>query len=320
MKKQTVFIALIFSFLPLTRAFAQAPEASISNKLITAKLYLPDPKSGYYRAMRFDWAGIVASLKFKDHEFFGQWFDKYDPLIHDAITGPVEGFMPVGYDTARPGETFLMIGVGMVKKADTKAYSFSKNYDVVNGGEWKITKKKDRVEFVQELKDESGYSYVYKKTLKLLPGKPVLVLEHSLKNTGLKAIETSVFDHNFFMIDKQPTGPDFSVKFPFAITADMSPKETVSFRDGEIIFNRLLKKGEDAFTHLTGFGNTAADYNITIRNNKTGSVAHITADQPIASLGFWTIATTISPEPYIQVNADPGKELKWTISYEFEAK
>jgi len=49
------------------------------------------------------------------------------------------------------------------------------------------------------------------------------VLEHTLKNTGRKAITTSVYDHNFFMLDDQPTGPDFVVKFPFDLraTADL---------------------------------------------------------------------------------------------------
>jgi len=45
------------------------------------------------------------------------------------------------------------------------------------------------------------------------------VLEHTLKNAGRKAITTSVYDHNFFMLDDQPTGPDFVVKFPFALRA-----------------------------------------------------------------------------------------------------
>src|SRR5437879_8762105 len=39
-----------------------APHADIKNQLIQARLYLPDAERGYYRATRFDWSGIVASL------------------------------------------------------------------------------------------------------------------------------------------------------------------------------------------------------------------------------------------------------------------
>ena len=41
---------------------AEFPQAQITNGLIRVKLYLPDPKNGYYRATRFDWSGEIASL------------------------------------------------------------------------------------------------------------------------------------------------------------------------------------------------------------------------------------------------------------------
>ncbi|MBI5008874.1 MAG: hypothetical protein HZB98_04345 [Bacteroidia bacterium] len=64
------------------------PEAEISNKMIKAKLYLPDKEKGYYQGTRFDWSGNMPSLKVNGHEYFGQWFEKYSPEIHDAIWGP----------------------------------------------------------------------------------------------------------------------------------------------------------------------------------------------------------------------------------------
>ena len=53
----------------------------------------PTRNTGYYRGTRFDWSGAIASLTWNGHEYFGQWFDRYDPKIHDAITGPVEEFL-----------------------------------------------------------------------------------------------------------------------------------------------------------------------------------------------------------------------------------
>ena len=43
---------------------ADFPQAQITNGLIQVKLYLPDPKNGYYRATRFDWSGEIASLHY----------------------------------------------------------------------------------------------------------------------------------------------------------------------------------------------------------------------------------------------------------------
>jgi len=85
------------------------PEAEISNGLIRAKLLLPDPERGSYRGTRFDWSGIISSLQYQGHEYFGQWYEQHDPKIHDAITGPVEEYRTnnagLGYDQAKPSPT-----------------------------------------------------------------------------------------------------------------------------------------------------------------------------------------------------------------------
>jgi hypothetical protein len=68
------------------------PEAETSNGFVPAKLYLPNPEHGYYRGARFDWSGVLESLEYKGHNYFGKWFYRYDPTLHDVITGPVEKF------------------------------------------------------------------------------------------------------------------------------------------------------------------------------------------------------------------------------------
>src|SRR5690348_7202639 len=98
----------------MVAAQADAPKADISAGPVHATLYLPDATRGYYRGTRFDWAGSIAGLTWKDHSYFGKWFDRYDPTLHDAITGPVEEFQSVGYDDAKVGESFIRIGVGAV--------------------------------------------------------------------------------------------------------------------------------------------------------------------------------------------------------------
>jgi hypothetical protein len=39
---------------------------------------------------------------------------------------------------------------------------------------------------------DTGYEYVYTKTIRLAPDKPVMTLEHSQGNTGKKVIEGAV--------------------------------------------------------------------------------------------------------------------------------
>ncbi|HEY0246021.1 MAG TPA: hypothetical protein VGC01_10700 [Mucilaginibacter sp.] len=320
MKRKIIFSCL-FAGLCCSSAtpFNDPPQSAISNGLISATLYLPDANNGYYQATRFDWSGIIASLEYKGHNFYGQWFEKYAPKTNDAVTGPVESFTPIGYDDAKPGGTFVDIGIGVLRKPVENKYSSFKLYEMVDGGKWTIKTEKDRVQFTQELHDSTGYAYIYTKTVRLVKGKPALVLEHSLKNVGKKAIETDVFDHNFPVIDKQPTGPEMKIAFPFQVTAEGKGWGVLAKTNGnEINFIRELAKGEQVYSAaLQGFGPTAKDYDFKIENHKTGAGIRITSDQPLEKLVYWAITTTACPEPYIKINVAPGKEMKWNINYEY---
>jgi len=312
-------ILFILSALILTSmSSSKFPEAAIANKVIKATIYLPDKDKGYYQGTRFDWAGNIPSLKVNGHEYFGQWFEKYSPEIHDAIMGPVEEFTALGYMEAKPGETFVKIGVGVLTKPDDKAYAFARLYPVVNHGKWTVKKKSDQVQFTHELNDKD-YSYVYNKTVRLVPGKPEMELVHSLKNTGKKTIETPVYDHNFFVIDNQKVGPDYTVKFAWELKGEGSGFGTLADVNGnKVVFLRDFQQGETVFcAGFEGFGSSASDYDIRIENKKAGAGVHITCDRPLLKQVFWSCWKTACPEPYIMIKAEPGQEFTWTIRYEF---
>src|SRR5579862_3797097 len=86
---------------------AHVPQASISNGLVHAVIYLPDPIHGYYRSTRFDWAGVIPCLAYKGHTYFGAWSPNHNPLVADSIAGPVEEFRSedgsLGYGDAKNG-------------------------------------------------------------------------------------------------------------------------------------------------------------------------------------------------------------------------
>jgi hypothetical protein len=300
---------------------ADFPQAEISNGMVRVKLYLPDPDKGYYRATRFDWSGVISSLQYKGHEFFGQWFPKYDPKLHDSITGPVESFKTgdtaLGYDEAKAGETFIRIGVGVLRKPEEAQYNDFKTYEILDSGKWTVTPKPDQVEFVQQLKGPAGHAYLYKKTVRLIKGKPQLAIEHNLKNTGSKPIETDVYNHDFYMFDNQPTGPDVTVQFPFDLKATRELNGVAAVRGKEVVYLKELANGQSAFTNLEGFGTTAKDFDIRVENRKAGTGVREVGDQPISKVVFWSIRTTVCPEAYNHFRVEPRKEAKWKITYEF---
>jgi hypothetical protein len=78
-----------------------------------------------------------------------------------------------------------------------------------------------------------------------------------------------------------------------------------------------LAPGESVFTELEGFGSTSKDYDFRIEHRKAGAGVRITGDQPIVKLIYWSIRTTLCPEPYIRIKIAPGQTHKWKINYEF---
>jgi hypothetical protein len=317
---------------PSVRA-ADFPQAEISNGQITAKIYLPDAKNGYYRSTRFDWSGAVYSLEYKGHNFYGPWFDRIDPKVINwvfqgpdivsgpcsALEGPVDEFQTVlGWDDAKPGGTFIKIGVGVLRKIGTD-YNRYLPYEVVDPGSWSVEKHKDSIVFQQELSDPAlGFGYVYRKVVRLVKGRPEMVIERSLKNTGKREIQSTTYDHNFVVLDKQPPGPDFTFKVPFQIESPRPPKkEQAEIRGNEIVYKKTLTGEDQVAVPIQGFGDSAKDNEIVIENKKVGAGVRVSGDRPLIRNILWSIRTVLADEPYIAIDIQPGSEFTWKNRFEY---
>lgn len=318
MKKTYLIICILSCLMVSALPQDKFPEAEISNGLIRAHFYLPETGIGYYQGTRFDWSGIITSLEFKGHSYYGQWFAKYSPTAHDAVMGPVEEFAPVGYSEPKSGGTFVKVGIGTLSKPVESAYSSYKLYQITNPGKWEIKNKPDQIQFIHKL-DDAEYPYEYSKTIKLTKGKPELVISHSLKNKGKRTIETNAYDHNFLVIDKEPTGPGYVVKFPAEVTGTGKGFGDLARIQGkQLTFLKELTRSESIYcAGLQGLSDNPKDYDIRVENIKTGAGVRITCDKPILKLVFWTSSTTVCPEPYIQIKVEPGQVFSWKISYEY---
>jgi hypothetical protein len=313
---------LLTSVLILTPMIAaDHPAAEITNGEITAKLYLPDAKNGYYRGTRFDWSGVIHSLTYKGHQYFGEWQQSDDPYLHDRITGPVEEFRTnekgLGYDEAKTSELFVRIGVGACEKPQEEDYRWTHSYKVVIPGTWTITQGKNWIQFTQDLDAKNGYAYEYTKRLTLTAGEPELVISHKLHNKGAKLIESNAYNHNFFVIDGQSTGPDFAVGFAFKPAATHDLKGMVELKGNELRYLREIKDGENIFTGLVGFGETAEDHQISIENRKVKAGVRFQTDKPLLKVNYWSPRTTLCPEPFIDLRIPPGAAESWTTRYDF---
>jgi len=310
-----------------------APSVTIRNGLITAKVYLSDNKDGdFYRSTRFDQTGIVGELALGREKIYGgAWFDGVSPEVHDvsvttdriivnpntAIMGPVEEYDPVGFDDASSGGIFLKIGVGLLRRPDDKSYDHTRHYDIVDAGKRATHVTKNAVTFVQDV-GGAEYGYHYEKTLRLVPGKPQMIIDHVLTNTGTKAIQTTVYDHNFNTLG--PGNNNVAITLPFAPIPSRPIPDDLARIDGNIIHYLKPLVGLERVSFLiTGFGNDVRDYDIHIENTVTGVSMHITADQPLVRFNLWSIRSVLGVEPYIGINLSPGASKHWSYTYEFVA-
>jgi len=330
--KKTLILTLLGVFTALLWG-ADFPTFEITNGQIRAHMYLPDAKNGYYRATRFDWSGVVYSLQYNGHDYYGRWFQTTDPMVHDfvykgpdivaspctAITGPVDEFAPVGWEEAKPGGAFIKIGVGVLRKPDEGKYDNYRLYEIIDSGKWTIKKDRESIEFTQEVADlSSGYGYRYRKSVRLVNGKPEMVLEHSLKNAGTRAIRTSVYNHNFLVLDGQPPGPGFVITVPFQIQTGRPPnKDLAEIRGNQIIYLKTLEKQEVVTAPLRGFSDSPKDNEIRIENDRLGAGMSITGDRPLSSESLWSIRTVIAMEPFVSVTIEPAKEVTWKSTYNY---
>ena len=318
-------------------AAAGLPQAELNNGTIRVKVYLPDAAKGFYRGTRFDWSGMIDSVEYAGHRYYGLWFQRTDSKVRDfvyqgqeivaslstAATGPAEEFSTgnsaPGFDEAKPGGTFLKIGVGVLRRPDAADYDHFRLYEIVDPSKWKTKTTRTSAEFTQQVNDPaSGYGYEYRKTLRLAGSGPEMVIEHSIRNTGSKAISSRVYNHNLLVIDGEAPGPDLTVSVPFEIRSEQPPDPKLAeIRGRQILYRRTLQDQERVMTQMDGFGPGASDYDVRVVNAKTGAGVRITADRPLARLMLWSIRAVMSVEPFVEFTVQPGETYNWKLTYRY---
>jgi len=294
------------------------PEISLSNDLFTVTIYLPDPEIGFYRSTRFDWSGMIKEVKYAGHSFYGEWLMPHDPLNFEQAVGPCESFgspVPQWYAEVKPGETFIKIGVGHLEKFDDSEYAFYKPYKLVEPGKWTIEHGKDWIEFQQMLADERGWGYRYTKKITLAPDQPSLTIHHRLENTGTVKIETNVYNHNFTIIDNVHIGPPYKVTFAFDIAPRRDLQGVAQVSGNELTF---LKPVDDPiFTEIDSLLGKVTDGDFSIENIETGVGFKVGGNRVPAKMNFWTAPRALCPEPFIDLNIEPGEGFDWDLEYAF---
>jgi len=166
------------------------------------------------------------------------------------------------------------------------------------------------VEFTQVLADAAdGYAYIYRKVIRLAQGQPQMAIEHSLKNTGRLPIQSTMYDHNFLVLDYEGPSESLTTTVPFPIESSRPPSAgLLEVRGNQLTYAQTLANEDRATATIHGFGDSAKDYDIRVENKKLGAGYHVTGDRPLSNIAVWSIRTVNAVEPYISMSIEPGKE------------
>ena len=313
---------------PCAAAEPSFPQHTLDNGRVKLRMYLPDAQRGFYRSTRFDWSGMIDRVEYAGHIFYSYWKQTHDPVNGtDDVVGPAEEFgmqlPPLGYDQARPGETFIKIGIGHLLKPQEPRYRYAQPYAIARPGAWTIISTAGFVQMQQDLKDERGYGYQYIKRIELLADAPGFVIGHRLKNTGTRPILTDHYNHNFTMIDGDRIGRNYRITLGFApainqVERPVLQPNVLSLEGRDVVF--VSDVNQPLWVRLDGFDPASVAHNlIVIRNLRTGAAIRISGDRPLWRFAFYSADTAVCPEPFVHLDLAPGAEAQWQYRHELVA-
>lgn len=301
------------------------PDASLTLASGDLELSVNVPGApGTYCGSRFSWAGIISQVKCNGRRFFGPWRPgEYSLDMHDNVTGTAGEFgmgiadmpAPLGFNDASAGGDFVKIGVGVLRREDELPYSFGRGYRLVDSPAWQVRRFDQGVDMTQVL-THGAYGYDYCHRIELVPGSRSFITRHSLTNIGRNEIHQTHYSHNFLVIDQHPVGSGYEVIFPF-VPGNCIDKGGITYVEGRSLkFRGQIPAGKAIFAQLSGYGGTASDNMVTVRNGNAGADVVITGDRPVVRYHFFAVAGAVCPEPFVDIRAAPGETVTWQHRYD----
>ena len=225
------------------------PNATLTSGTTSARVFLSDQESGFYRSTRFEHGSMIGDVTLRDDgddgssssssppssaEVYGRrmWRQPHDPLDPESGLGLASEFGcgddgarcagrgditngVLGYDEAKAGGVFLKIGVGALVKGscpdckDDGPYRFNSPYKFARDPVWTVLPSPDPEEVTFVSEERLGDDWGYRLQKTTRLDGNVLTVRSMLTNIGKKQFTTPWYCHHFFTGDDSPVGPGY---------------------------------------------------------------------------------------------------------------
>ena len=287
---------------------------SLENQYYRLEIYDPSARSDLHFSTRYSHCGYIKQIVCKKN---GRALLSSPKCDFDAFSGegfPDEFEMPVGYDDALAGESFLKIGVGHQIKREEKAYINRDRHEICRLAEIGVCAKSSALLFTSS-DSLGGYSYRYIKEISL-NGDTVSVA-HTLENTGGSCLNTLWYSHAF--LSRKGNVEPVALKIPSFLrpvcggaflSKQRREQDAVCDEYGIVLCSETdqgvccvwesEQGGENRQTVLAG-----------------GKIIYTAeGDYPLQSLQLFINARVISAEPKLRINLAPRQTYRWSTKYQ----
>jgi len=219
---------------------------------------------------------------------------------------------PPGFTEAKPGEGFLKVGVGVLKRPDTENYHFAINYEILKPAQTTVKWRDDGATFRQTGEGINGYAYDLNATVKV--EEKTITVAWELTNTGQKPLTTFQYSHNCFAFDGRTVGPGYVLSFPYDFSAKgLEPEQEQVGRS--IFFNGRIPTYMNAVVDYPP--NYKGPNTAELRHDETGQFIKITTSLPGQKTAIHARHYFINPEQFVKISLKPGETKQWIRTYEF---
>ncbi|HCD32747.1 MAG TPA: hypothetical protein DER01_10105 [Phycisphaerales bacterium] len=253
---------------------------------------------------RFDRTAVVTDITFAGHTMVNQLGlpDEFGQL----------GVGVLGFDDARPGESFIKPGVAVFRKPDTHAYRSSNVYEVVSLIASKVTAGDNQLTVQQTSPIVRGYGYHMVKTYRVDVELGRLVITYELTNTGKHRFEFEHYNHNFLTLDNQPFGERYHITLG-------KPVASLPHSWMHMAGNRLVIEGDPGAVGFVQVNESMtaiqADLRIESASGRLG--VRLTGSHPAYRFAHFFTANSYSPERFTRVQLEPQASATWQACYDF---
>ena len=339
------------------------PNVTLTTDALRAVVFLPGERdaAAYYRASRFDHGTMIGDLQFKGEKLFGSNYwrgDPHDPEWTESgvglasewgcgedghLCGPGWLDSPdndssngvLGYASAKLGEPFLKIGVGLLIKGsclscvpNDETYRFNSPYKFSARPQWIVRRLTPSAVAMQHSASLGGYAYQLERTVQLTPDARLQV-QTTLRNRGSLAFRTPYYSHNLLSVDDLPTGlgirlaldvnqSAYTDSLPWAAPLENFFEREASDRDDTMrpVSSQMLRATRPvssptrikAIYSGSAAASSSGSWAVEFKQQRLAVTSTLGGPLPLYAYNLYIEDRTLSPEPIQMVALEPGQE------------